>query len=145
MADMWRRTFVVSHLNLDFSRGYMDCAILIWRMCLWYVAECCNISDKSARWFYTCRHVWKVCKWTFLYFAFLAKRLTQAIVVILRLLHVLWGGTPTFCIHRRRSNFFTFLHTSSAILYHILLLYDDDDDDDDDEVMLNVLRCQLTY
>ena len=22
---------------------------------------------------------------------------------------------------------------------------DDDDDDDDDEVMLNVLRCQLTY
>ena len=22
---------------------------------------------------------------------------------------------------------------------------DDDDDDDDDEVMLNVLRCQMTY
>ena len=26
-----------------------------------------------------------------------------------------------------------------------VILDDDDDDDDDDEVMLNVLRCQLTY
>ena len=32
-----------------------------------------------------------------------------------------------------------------AQLQLLLLDGDDDDDDDDDEVMLNVLRCQLTY
>ena len=32
-------------------------------------------------------------------------------------------------------------HSSSALL----MPDDDDDDDDDDELMLNVLRCQLTY
>ena len=30
-------------------------------------------------------------------------------------------------------------------IYTYIISERDDDDDDDDEVMLNVLRCQLTY
>ena len=33
----------------------------------------------------------------------------------------------------------------ACVLCHQTRQHDDDDDDDDDEVMLNVLRCQLTY
>ena len=78
MADRWRRTFVVSHLNRDFSSGYMDCAILTWRMCSWCVAECCGSSDRSASWFCAGRHLRKVCKRTLSCFILLAERLTQA-------------------------------------------------------------------
>ena len=35
---------------------------------------------------------------------------------------------------------------SSLLYIYIYIISErDDDDDDDDEVMLNVLRCQLTY
>ena len=37
---------------------------------------------------------------------------------------------------------FFYWHGSSALKTNYI---DDEDDDDDDELMLNVLRCQLTY
>ena len=115
MADRWRRTFVVSHLNRDFSSGYMDCAILTWRMCL-CVAECCGSSDRSASWFCARRHLRKICKRTLLCFILLAKRLTQAIVVILRLLLVLCGP-------RRLSVFTTGARTSYISSYLFIPLH----------------------
>ena len=37
-------------------------------------------------------------------------------------------------------------HSNGLEIYDdVVVVDDDDDDDDDDEVMLNVLRCQLTY
>ena len=126
MADRWRRTFVVSHLNRDFSSGYRDCAILTWCVCLWCVAECCGSSDRSASWFCAGRHLRKVCKRTLLCFILLAKRLTQAIVVILRQLHVLCGALrlSAFTTGDRTSLYlFILIHTSSFVVFCCLADY----------------------